>query len=68
MQVSIRLKKELDSLKIHPRETYNDVLERLLEDRRELNSETQLRVEKARQDVRAGKFKTHKQLLTELGH
>ncbi len=30
IRVSIETKKALDSLKIHPRETYNDVLKRLI--------------------------------------
>ena len=31
IQIEKNLKKKLDKLKIHPRETYNDILIRLLE-------------------------------------
>lgn len=31
IKVSINTKKELDDLKVHPREPYNDVIKRLLE-------------------------------------
>jgi len=32
MGVSIRTKKELNKLKLHPRESYNDVIERLIKE------------------------------------
>jgi len=36
IKVSEEIKKALDSLKIHPRETYNDVLVRLLKELEEI--------------------------------
>jgi len=35
IQISQNLKKLLDSLKIHPRETYEDVIRRLIEKKKE---------------------------------
>jgi predicted DNA-binding protein len=32
VKMSIETKKRLDSLKIHPRETYDDVIKRLIEE------------------------------------
>ncbi len=57
----------LAALKLHPRETYNDVLERILEDLSELNEETRRKVEEAVRAIKAGKFRTHDQVRAELG-
>jgi len=54
-------------MKLHPRETYEEVLERLLEDLRELNEQTKKEIEQAIRDIKAGKFRTHRQLKDELG-
>lgn len=32
IKISERLKKQLDNIKIHKRETYNDIIERLLKE------------------------------------
>ncbi len=61
------MKKTLEGLKLHPRETYEDVLERLLEDLRELNEQTKKEVDQAIREIRAGKFRTHDQLKAEMG-
>ena len=42
IQLSTEMKGALEGMKLHPRETYEDVLERLLEDLRELNEETKI--------------------------
>ncbi len=61
------MKKTLESMKLHPRETYEEVLERLLEDLRELNEETKAEIERAIREIKAGEYRTHDQLKTELG-
>ncbi len=61
------MKKTLEGLKLHPRETYADVLERLLEDRRELNERTKKEIDQAIREIKAGKFRTHDQLKAEMG-
>ncbi len=43
-------------MKLHPRETFNDVLERLVEDVRELDKETLAEVERARAGILAGRY------------
>jgi len=54
-------------MKLHPRESYEEVLERLLEDLHELNDQTKEEIEKALKEVKAGKYRTHEQLKAEMG-
>ena len=67
IQLSSELKRSLERMKIHPRETFNDVLERVMEDLRELDKQTLADVEAARADVRAGKYLTQEQVRKALG-
>ncbi len=67
IQLSRELKKTLDGMKLHPRETYNDVLERLIEDTRELDAKTKREIQKAIREIEAGKFRTHEQVRKEMG-
>lgn len=67
IQLSTQLKHSLESMKLHPRETFNDVLERLLEDLRELDKQTLAEVEAARAEIRAGKYLTQEQVRKALG-
>jgi len=67
IQLSKEMKKTLEGLKLHPRETYEDVLERLLEDLRELNEQTKKEIDQAIKEIKAGKFRTHDQLKAEMG-
>ena len=67
IQLSREMKGALAGLKLHPRETYEDVLERMLEDLRELSEETKREIERARREIKAGKFRTHEQLQAEMG-
>ena len=67
IQIKEDVKTALDRMKMFERETYNDVLERLLEDTRELDEETKKDIQKAIKEIESGKFKTHEQLKTEMG-
>ena len=67
IQLSSKLKKTLEAMKLHPRETYNDVLERILEDLSELNEETKKEIDRALKEIESGKYKTHEQVKAELG-
>ena len=60
-------KKKLQSMKLYPRETYEEVIERLIEDLSELNEETKAEIEDARKEITYGKFVTHEQLKKNLG-
>ena len=67
IQVKEETKKTLQSMKLHPRETYEEVIEKMLEDLRELSEETIADIEEARKEIESGKFVTHKQLKKDLG-
>ena len=67
IQLSREMKEALEGMKLHPRETYEDVLERLLEDLRELSEDTKKEIERAIREVKTGKYRTHDQLKDDLG-
>lgn len=67
IQLSQEMKQVLEGMKLHPRETYEEVLERLLEDLRELNDQTKKEIERAIREIKAGRYRTHQQLKDELG-
>jgi hypothetical protein len=66
IKVSTGVKGLLDTLKIHPRETYNDVIERLTRmalDPDPLTDDEVRGLKEAREDRRAGRTYTHAQVL-----
>ena len=67
IQLSTELKRTLESMKLHPRETYEQVLERILEDLRELSEQTKKEIEHAMKEIKAGKYRTHEELKAEMG-
>ncbi len=67
IQVKEETKKRLQSMKLHPRETYEEVIERLIEDLSELDEKTMVEIEEARKEIESGKFVTHEQLKKDLG-
>lgn len=67
IQLSKEMKRTLESMKLYPRETYEEVIERILEDLQELNARTKEEVEEAIKEIKAGKYRTHKQLRAEMG-
>jgi predicted transcriptional regulator len=67
IQVEENIRDVLAALKIHSRETYNDVLERLIEDMQELNEETKKEIQRAIKEFESGKFKTHDEVKKALG-
>ena len=67
IQLSTQLKHSLDSMKLHPRETYNDVVERLIEDVRELDQKVLEEVERARTEIAAGRYLTQAQVRKAMG-
>ena len=66
IQLSKEMKKTLEGMKLHPRESYEEVIDRLLEDLRELNEQTKRDIEQAIREIKAGKYRTHDQLKAEL--
>ena len=67
IQVQDDTKSVLDHMKLYRRETYDDVIVRILEDTRELNEETKEDLKRARKEISEGRFKTHEQVGKELG-
>ncbi len=67
IQVSEDLKRELEKLKIYPRESYENVIWDLLEANMELSEETKKELEKAYRDIEEGRIYTHKEVKKELG-
>lgn len=67
IQISDNVKIVLDRMKIIERETYNDIIERMIEDDLELNEKTKIEIEEARKRVKAGKFITHEEVKKRLG-
>lgn len=67
IQLSSEMKKTLEGMKMYRRETYEEVLERVLEDLRELSEQTKKEIEQAVREIKAGKYRTHDQLKAELG-
>ena len=50
IQISDSVKRVLDRMKIYERETYNQIIENMIEDHLELNEETKKEIEKARKE------------------
>ena len=67
IQISNEVKASLDKMKIFERETYNEIIENMIEDNLELNEKTKKEIEEARKRVRSGRFITHEQVKKELG-
>ena len=64
------LKSRLDKVKLHPRETYNDVIERLLEctvDDEPLTEESLRAIEEGLVDIRKGRTVPMEEVMKELG-
>jgi predicted transcriptional regulator len=66
IQLSTKVKGTLTGMKLHARESYNDVLERILEDLSELDESTLREIETARRQIKAGRYLTHDQVRDKL--
>lgn len=67
IQISDNIKNTLEKMKMFERETYNDIIERMIEDDLELNERTKKEIEEARKRIKAGKFLTHEEVKKRLG-
>lgn len=69
IKIKIPLKKRLDSLKIHPRESYSEVIGRLVEmaiDDEPLSDATIKAIEESLDDIKMGRTYTLEQVRSEL--
>lgn len=67
IQIKEGIKSTLNQMKLFERETYNDVLERLIEDIQELDEKTKQEVESAIKEIKSGRYVTHEKLASEMG-
>jgi predicted CopG family antitoxin len=58
IQVADEVRTTLERMKLYGKESYNDVIERMLEDQKELSQKTKQEIEEARKRVKQGKFVT----------
>ncbi len=63
IQISDNIKKIFDKMKMFERDTYNDIIERMIEDDLELNEKTKKEIEEARK----GKSIPHAEVKRRLG-
>ncbi len=70
IQINEETKSMLDNIKDYPRETYEEVIKKLLEivaeENMELSEETKKEIEVARAEIKQGKYKTLEQVKKEL--
>jgi predicted CopG family antitoxin len=67
IQISSNLLEKLKRMKMHSKESYEDVIWDLLEDRLELSEETKKNIETSRKQYKEGKFKLLEHVKNELG-
>lgn len=67
IRISRDVKTQLDKMKLFERETYNNVIENMIEDNLELNEKTKREIEEARKEVREGKVISHEEVKRRFG-
>ncbi len=67
IRVSQEVKKSLDKMKIYSRESYNDIIELLLEDTKEINEKTKREIAEARKRIKKGEVYSHEEVGKMLG-
>ena len=67
IQVSKKIKDMLEKLKISSRDSYNDVIEQLIEDSQELSEEAIKDIEAALEDVKQGRIISHEEVKRRMG-
>ena len=67
VQLTAGVRDKLASMRLHPRESYNDVMLRILEDLADLDDRTLKEIQRARADIRAGRGIPHAEVARRLG-
>ncbi|MDK2916944.1 MAG: hypothetical protein PWR25_1501 [Euryarchaeota archaeon] len=70
IQLQPETKSRLDDVKIHPRETYDETLNRLLDmvyDPEPLSEESMKKIEESFDDIRAGRVRSFEEYVQERG-
>ena len=69
IQIQTTVKNKLESLKFYPRESFNSVIERLVEknvDDAPLSNKTLKNIEKSLEDIKAGRVFSHEEVKRKL--
>ena len=66
IQISEELLEKLKNMKLHEKESYEDIIMDLIEDRLELSEETKREIEEARKEIREGKVHIWEDIKREL--
>ena len=67
IQISSETKAKLDKMKISARDTYNDVIENLIEDSMTLSDETKKEIEESIEEYKQGKVSKLAEVKKDLG-
>ena len=67
IQINEDVRDKLNEMKLHPRETYNDVIERILGDLNEINTRTNKEIKKAMEEIESGMYRSLEEIMTDLG-
>ena len=70
IQLDEKIKEKLDQMKVHPRETYGKVIERLVEneiEEEELSPQAIKDIEEALDDIKKGRVYSHEEVKRKLG-
>ena len=67
IQISNSLLKQLKQMKMHEKESYEEIIWDMVEDRMELSEETKKNISEAERDIKAGRYHTHQEVKEALG-
>jgi len=67
IKVSKQIKDTLGKMRMYHRETYNDVIELMIEDNLELNDKTKKEINEAKKRISKGEFYTQEEVETMFG-
>jgi predicted transcriptional regulator len=70
VQIRLKTKEKLDNLKIHPRETYDELIDRLADaayDDEELSDEEIAGMKESEEDIKAGRVRSLRDIMKDLG-
>lgn len=67
IQISDKVKTLLDKMRLLQRESYNDIIEFMIEDNLEMNEKTKLEIEEARKRIAKGETISHEDAMRRLG-
>jgi predicted transcriptional regulator len=70
VQLRPETKEKLDNLKIHPRETYDELIDRLADaayDEEELSDEEIAGMKESEEDIKAGRVRSLRDIMKDLG-